>query len=100
MGWGSGGIGQGKRSASYSVDFGVKKSFFKKSFVVSLNVRNLFSSYKTYVTTYSHVTANGYDAYSVRERPGMQISLTLSYKINNYKQRQEKQMEIEGEDME
>ncbi len=100
MGWGTGGVGQGRRSNSYSLDLGVKKSFFKKSFTVNLNIRNLLSSYKTYITTYSHVTQNGYDAYSVREKSSLQISLTLSYKINNYKRRPDKEEGVDEEEME
>lgn len=100
MGWGTGGVGQGKRSGSYSLDFGVKKSFFKKSFIVNLNVRNLLCSYKTNVVTYSHREGNGYDARSIREKSGLQISLTLSYKINNYKKRQEKEQDNMEEEME
>lgn len=91
MGWGSGGVGQGKRSHSYSLDLGVKKSFLNKALVVSLNIRNLVSSWKSEIKTYSFRPNYGYYAYSIRERGRFNISLSISYKINNYKKRQEKQ---------
>ena len=99
MGWGSGGVGQGKRSGNYSLDLGVKKSFLNKSLTVSLNIRNLLSSYKSKITTYSHRKNSGYDAYSVRERGWMNISLSISYKINNYKKRMEKMQNFENGEM-
>lgn len=89
MGWGSGGIGQGKRSGSYSLNFGVKKSFFKKNLVISLNVRDLLYNRFTDVHTYSYDDESGYDAWSVREHDSFQVTLSLTYKINNYKKRQE-----------
>ena len=93
MGWGSGGVGQGKRSHSYSLDFGLKKSFLNKALVVSLNIRNLVSSWKSEIITYSYRNNYGYNAYSIRERGKLNISLSISYKINNYKKRMEKQMD-------
>ncbi len=96
MGWGSGGVGQGKRSGNYSIDFGLKKSFLKKSLVVALNVRNLISSYKTKIITYNYGQNSGYDAVSIRERTRFNISLSVSYKINNYKIRKEKMPTDDG----
>lgn len=90
MGWGTGGVGQGKRSHNYSLDLGLKKSFLKKSLVVSLNIRNLVSSWKSEIETYSYRENYGYHAYSIRERGRFNISLSVSYKINNYKRRAEK----------
>ena len=101
MGWGTGGVGQGKRSGNYSIDIGVKKSFLNKSLVLSLNTRNLISSYRTKVHTYSYRQHNGYDAYSIRQNSRINISLSISYKINNYKKRPVKTIgDDEGEDME
>ena len=89
MGWGNNGVGQGKRSARYSLNFGVKKSMFKKNFVISMNIRNIIFNRKNNVHTYSFGETNGYDAHSVRVRSGLEINLTLSYKFNNYKRRKE-----------
>ncbi len=93
MGWGSGGVGQGKQSGNYGLDLGVKKSFLNKSLVVSLNIRNLVNSYRNKIETYSYRENYGYHAYSVRERGRLNISLSISYKINNYKKRLEKQFD-------
>lgn len=88
MGWGTGGVGQGRRSARYTLDFAVKKGFFKNSFVVSLNVRDLlFMVNQTKVASYQHNENDGYESYSVRDRNGFRLSLNLTYKINNYKSR-------------
>ena len=89
MGWGNNGVGQGKRSARYSLNFGVKKSMFNKNFVISMNFRNIIYNRNNKVHTYSFGETNGYDAYSVRVRSGLEINLTLSYKFNNYKRRKE-----------
>lgn len=89
MGWGSGGIGQGQRSGSYSLNFGVKKSFFKKNLVVSLNIRDLLYNRYTKVHTYSFDDESGYDAWSIREHDSFQVTLSVTYKINNYKKRQD-----------
>ncbi len=89
MGWGSGGIGQGQRSGSYSLNFGVKKSFFKKNLVISLNIRDLLYNRYTKVHTYSFDDESGYDAWSIREHDSFQVTLSLTYKINNYKKRQD-----------
>ncbi len=93
MGWGSGGVGQGKQSGNYGLDLGVKKSFLNKALVVSLNIRNLVNSYRNKIETYSYRENYGYHAYSVRERGRLNISLSISYKINNYKKRMEKQFD-------
>ena len=92
MGWGSGGVGQGKQSGNYGLDLGVKKSFLNKALVVSLNIRNLVNSFRNKIETYSYRENYGYHAYSVRERGRLNISLSVSYKINNYKKRIEKQL--------
>jgi outer membrane receptor protein involved in Fe transport len=97
MGWGSGGVGQGQRSGSYSLNFGVKKSFFSKNLVVSLNIRDLLYNRYTKVHTYSFDEESGYDAWSIREHDSFQVTLSLTYKINNYKKRQETQHNVDDE---
>lgn len=88
MGWGTGGVGQGRRSARYSLDFAVKKGFLKNSLVVSLNIRDLlFMVNQTTVHSYQYNDYNGYDSQSLRDRNGCRISLNVTYKINNYKRR-------------
>lgn len=87
MGWGTGGVGQGRRSASYSLGLSVRKAFFDKRFSVSLNLRDLIYRKNTIVHTYSYEEMQGYDAISIRAGSQFQAYLTLSYKINNFKQR-------------
>lgn len=89
MGWGNNGVGQGKRSARFGLNFGVKKSLFNRNFVIALNLRNIIFNRKNNVHTYSYKEANGYDARSIRIREGLSINLSLTYKFNNYKKRQE-----------
>lgn len=105
MGWGTRGIGQGRRSASYRADFGLKKGFLNNSLVVSLNVRDFLyfipkvremrvaSWQNCFVYDESYEpnadATSGYYSYSVRERDGFNISLNLTYKLNNYRTRQQ-----------
>jgi len=104
MGWGTGGIGQGKQSANYSLNFGVKKSFLKKSLVISLNIRDLIYI-PTKINSYSleNVGKGNYNSWTTRERSAYQTTLTVSYKINNYKRRpisNNQENGAEGEGME
>lgn len=87
MGWGTGGVGQGRRSANYSLSLGIKKGFFNNNFQVSLNIRDLIYTPETRVHTYSHEAANGYDALSIRYNSAFQATLSLTYKINNFRRR-------------
>lgn len=106
MGWGMNGVGQGRRSANYRLNLGVKKSFLDNSLVVSLNVRNLlyfipavrqmqiqsWSNCNVYDEYYepSADATRGYYSNSVRENSGFNISLNVTYKLNNYRNRPQK----------
>lgn len=87
MGWGTGGVGQGKRQSRYSLNLGVKKSFLNKNLVISLNARNVLYRKANIINTYSFENVNGFTAISTRYRDGFYIGLTVSYKFNNYKNR-------------
>lgn len=88
MGWGTGGVGQGRRSARYTLDFALKKGFLNNSLTISLNIRDLlFMVNQTKINSYQHNADNGYESYSVRDRSGWRIALNVTYKINNYKKR-------------
>jgi outer membrane receptor for ferrienterochelin and colicin len=97
MGWGGGGIGQGRRNAQYSLNFGVKKSLLKNNAMsISLNIRDLIYNPKTIVTSYDRTKdTSGYESKSTRWRSAFQINLTVTYKLNNYKQRREQTREID-----
>jgi len=116
MGWWMNGVGQGRRSANYRLNLGVKKGFLDNSLVVSLNVRNLlyfipkvrqmqirsWQNCAVYDEYYEPTSDNAYYSYSVRENQGFNISLNVTYKLNNYKSRQQRQSEGEeysGEEM-
>lgn len=95
MGWGTRGIGQGRRSANYNLNLGIKKGFLKNSLTVSLNVRNLLYYIPKVrimeIESWQGVDEPiGYYSYSVREFDGFNLSLNLTYKLNNYKMRQQK----------
>ena len=97
MGWhGGGGVGQGKRNAQYSLNLGVKKSFLKdKAMSVSLNIRDLIYNPKTVIHSYDKRAESGYDSKSTRWRSAYQINLTVTYKLNNYKQRREQHRDVD-----
>jgi len=105
MGWGTHGVGQGRRSASYFLNLGLKKGFINNSLVISLNVRDLlyfipqvrqmriasWQNCEVYdYDNYEFTGDSGYYSYSVREREGFNVSLNVTYKLNNYKQRLQK----------
>ncbi len=92
MGWGTHGIGQGRRSASYRLNLGAKKGFIDNSLVVSLNIRNLLYFIPKVrmmeISSWSGLDEPiGYESYSVRENSGFNISLNITYKLNNYRNR-------------
>jgi hypothetical protein len=97
MGWGGGGIGQGRRNAQYSLNFGIKKSLLKNNAMsISLNIRDLIYNPKTLVHSFDHTKpTSGYDSNSTRWRSAFQINLTVTYRLNNYKQRREQPREID-----
>jgi outer membrane receptor protein involved in Fe transport len=96
MGWGGGGVGQGRRNAQYSLNLGIKKSFLKNTMSVSLNIRDLIYNPKTVVTSYDYTNPkNGYYSTSTRYRSALQANLTLTYRLNNYKQRREQMRDVD-----
>ena len=101
MGWGGGGVGQGRRNAQYSLNLGVKKSFLKSNAMsVSLNIRDLIYNPKTIVTSYDYTKpTNGYYSTSTRWRSVLQANLTVTYRLNNYKQRREASRDVDTGDI-
>jgi outer membrane receptor protein involved in Fe transport len=96
MGFMGGGVGQGRRNAQYSLNFGIKKSFLKdKAMSVSLNIRDLIYNPKTIINSFDNKEYGGYTSTSTRWRSVLQMNLTITYKLNNYKQRREPQQEID-----
>lgn len=103
MGWGLRGVGQGRRSANYRLNLGVKKGFLDNSLVLSVNIRNLLyfipAVRQTQIASWQNCAVydemyepnadaqSGYYSYSVRENQGFNISVNLTYKLNNYRNR-------------
>ncbi|MDR1758577.1 MAG: TonB-dependent receptor [Bacteroidales bacterium] len=98
MGWGTGGVGQGKRSANYSVGLGAKKGFLNNTLTLNLNIRDLIYRRDTKIHTYAYNTPNGYDANSTRQNSQFQVNLSVSYKINNFKRRIDKHPDSNAEE--
>ncbi len=112
MGWGTNGIGQGRRSALYRLNLGVKKGFLDNSLIVNLNIRNIlyfipkvrqmqvasWQNCAVYDEMYEPNVGDmsGYYSYSVRENDGFNISLNVTYKLNNYRNRPQKNISDEG----
>ncbi|MHB9056822.1 MAG: TonB-dependent receptor [Paludibacteraceae bacterium] len=72
---------QGKRLANYSMDLGLRKTFFDKKLSVNFNVRDLFNSRKFRTIT----NGEGFYQYSEMQRMGRMFGLTLSYNFGNMK---------------
>ena len=90
FGWG-GGSGQGRIDQQWSMDIGFKMLFFKKNMTVSLRVSDIFATRKSNIYTYGSSESLSFEAYSFRQRDSRQISLSLSYKINNYRPKRHEQ---------
>lgn len=95
-GFHGGGVGQGRRNASYSLNLGVKKGFLNNNLTVSLNIRDLIYNPNNIIETFAYYPTNGYEATSLRWRSQFQANLTVTYKFNNYKERREKGRELDS----
>ena len=100
-GWFGGGVGQGRRNAQYSLNFGIKKSLLKNNAMsISLNIRDLIYNPKTIINSYDYTRANsGYYSTSTRWRSFFQMNLTVTYRLNNYKMRRESNRDMDSGDM-
>ena len=97
MGGGGGmiiiGAGQGKMSAIWGIDLGVRKSFLNKSLSVSLRVSDIFNTRQSSVTS----VGTGYTSEMYRYRDSRQLWLTVTYSIQNYKSKRQQEREFESE---
>lgn len=94
---------QGKQLESYSMDLGLRKTFFDKKLSLNFNVRDLFNSRKFRSYTYGE----NFNQYSESQRMGRMFGLTLTYNFGNMKpkkierpQSSEGSGESDGMDME
>ena len=74
---------QGESEGSYYMDFTAKQEFFDKSFSVTLKISDILASRNSESYRYGQ----GFYTYSYRERESRVVSLTLSYRLNNYKEK-------------
>lgn len=77
---------QGSREGYFMFNFGLRQEFFNKTLAATLQIRDAFSTSKW------ESESEGFDFYSRRvyERKAPIVMLNLSYKINNYKQKRER----------
>jgi outer membrane receptor protein involved in Fe transport len=103
MGGGGGGMmivmgaGQGRMSAIWGIDAGLRKSFFKKSLSVSLRVSDIFNTRQTVVTSKATSDIASYESEMHRYRDSRQLWLTVTYSIMNYKSKRQREREFEAE---
>ena len=86
---------QGSRKAFYIVSAAYRQEFFKRKFSVVLRVNDIFKTGK-YITNTEGI---GFTSYSEMLRESPVFMLSLSYKINNYKQKRGERnddMDMEG----
>ena len=97
MGGGGGmimiGAGQGRMSAIWGIDLGLRKSFFKRTLSVSLRVSDIFNTRQSFVTS----KGTGYTSEMHRYRDSRQVWLTVTYSIMNYKSKRQRERELEME---
>ncbi len=72
-------MAQGTRNGDYSIDLGLRKSFFDRNLNVSANVRDLLNSRRRKSTTWG----NGFWEYSESYWSGRTIGLTVTYNFGN-----------------
>jgi len=77
-------IAQGKESASYAVDLGLRQTLMNKNLSLSLMVRDLFNTRKRTTITYG----NGFYQNSQMFMMGRMIGLTATYNFGNMKPKQ------------
>jgi hypothetical protein len=72
-------MAQGEQKARYSVDLGLRKSFFNRKLNVNLMVRDLFNSRNNKSTTYG----NGFERYNESRWMSRMYGVTLTYNFGN-----------------
>jgi outer membrane receptor protein involved in Fe transport len=72
---------QGRAEGSWYMDFTAKQEFLKKSLSITLKVADIFASRKR--ESYSY--GPGFYAYEYNQPESRVVSLTISYRLNNFK---------------
>ena len=74
---------QGNRKGFFFTNVGLRQEFFKRSLIASLQVRDMLGMAKFEFNT----SGPGYSQHIKRQRESQIVTLSLSYKINNYRQK-------------
>lgn len=77
-------VAQGERMANYSVDAGLRKSFFNRKLSLNLSVRDLFNTQSWHTITSGDGFYQDYEG-----KWGRRVNLTLSYQFGNMNARPE-----------
>ncbi|NLI72874.1 MAG: TonB-dependent receptor [Bacteroidales bacterium] len=88
-------LAQGERHARYSMDAGLRKTFFDKRLSLNFNIRDIFNTRGFKGTTWG----DGFYQYSERQRRGRMFGLTLTYSFGNMRPKKiERPSSLEGMD--
>ncbi|MBR1838237.1 MAG: TonB-dependent receptor [Bacteroidaceae bacterium] len=85
-------VAQGYRRSNYNIDLGLRKSFFKRQFSVSLSLRDLFNSRKFRTVTQSDLFYRHQKGW----RGGRSLQVTLTWNFGNMKSKPHERRERDG----
>jgi len=86
-------IAQGKQTASYSIDMGLRKTFFDRNLSLNLMVRDLLNSRKRNTITWG----DGFYQTNESYFHGRMIGLTATYNFGNMKPKQSDRKKTESQ---
>jgi len=89
---------QGSRESFYFANIAVRQDLLKKKFSITAQLRDVFNTMGHSFTSES----NDFYTYSEFSREGQVLTLSLTYRINNYKEKRNKERngnDAEGIDM-
>lgn len=79
-------VAQGYRKANYSLDAGLRKSFFDKKLSLAINARDLLDSRKRHTVT----SGAGFEQDDMNWRGGRRFGFTLTYSFGNMRAKKNK----------
>lgn len=87
-------VTQGYSKANYSMDLGIRKTFFNKTLTASLNCRDMLNSRrrKTYTSS------DTFTRYQERWRGGRNVSLTIAWNFGNMNQKKQRKSDTSETD--
>jgi outer membrane receptor protein involved in Fe transport len=84
---------QGREEESYYADITIRQDFFEKKFNVTLKVGDVFATRKER----SHLYGTNFNISETRIPESRVVMLTLSYRLNNFKERQDRRSDMGGD---